>query len=517
MQQDQVEQIKKLVRSTELLKEEERAEWLSLFGVMNDKQLLELRKILEGVEKKVETQSVGLGYLPKIEENPVAQMAIKPKFSEEPKSLSETVQKKPEPAPVALPKPTVLPPLEAKLPELLKKSAEDIKKPVISPKSPNLSHILNIPAKDPGVKKLIANNLGQKSNLEIKSAPKIASKVLSDESFKGRQNGFFTSLKSLLGKKELKAGHPEAVQEKELPAPHTALEKMPQNLPAPLVSKALAPAVLPKTETQKTGDKTAEAKPLPPTVPKPPVKLPEKKPEAKVPDKPAVKSVELPKIQPIASTFGKGLTYNPAVKKTGGLEDQKILQKVPLASPQPQPPVKKTIRPDAGKIFAAGVQLPNMPEGLNLSDFVRKQAQFSEKKPENIATAPEQMKRANMPADVQSLESKTAPIMMVLKYPDFKPPAINVASDLLSLKLKDFPENHPAFSNQIKALVKNIGIHEVMAQLEQSPLYKAYLKTGTDALSQKYNFSENSESETDYMNLDQFEGFADLLMQVQAE
>ncbi len=174
MQQAELNKITQLVKESSLLNPQEREEWLTLMGLMNDKQLLELEKILDSNRQ----------------------------------------------APIAKPAPLV-PPLGSLIPAKTPIVPEK-KVPAPNFAAPNLSHIVNLPkvgAVFPHPVAAIA-----------KPAPKLAEKPASAKPLSAG-NGFWSKVKDVLAEKELPPGHKEPTEELELIGPR------PQKLPAPLPPK----------------------------------------------------------------------------------------------------------------------------------------------------------------------------------------------------------------------------------------------------------------------------------------
>jgi hypothetical protein len=67
---------------------------------------------------------------------------------------------------------------------------------------------------------------------------------------------------------------------------------------------------------------------------------------------------------------------------------------------------------------------------------------------------------------------------------------------------------------QIKKFIKTLGYHEVVFNIEKSPLYKAYIEAGVDVLDNKGNF-ENAGKPNLPLTRQQFEKFTDILRQIQ--
>ncbi len=70
---------------------------------------------------------------------------------------------------------------------------------------------------------------------------------------------------------------------------------------------------------------------------------------------------------------------------------------------------------------------------------------------------------------------------------------------------------------KFKDLVKHFGNYEVMRYLEKSPLYKAYLLTGSQILQDASTFEAESKKNPQLLDKESFEKTADLLRVIQAE
>ncbi|MFA5991568.1 MAG: hypothetical protein WC794_04985 [Candidatus Doudnabacteria bacterium] len=165
MQPEKIEQIKGLIKVSRILNENERAEWLSLLELMNDKQLGELEKILNsGQLSAVSEQKKPAGGIIKEEVKPIS-----------PKPASQSASFQP-----------------------------------VRPHMPSLSHIMNLPKTMDGQAsslKLSQKTMGvQAVNPPIKDfSPVVA---VSSKTIKAKQN-FADKLKAIFAEKELPAGKPK--------------------------------------------------------------------------------------------------------------------------------------------------------------------------------------------------------------------------------------------------------------------------------------------------------------------
>jgi len=78
-------------------------------------------------------------------------------------------------------------------------------------------------------------------------------------------------------------------------------------------------------------------------------------------------------------------------------------------------------------------------------------------------------------------------------------------------------QNVDAIISKLKSLIKRYGYHEVVFNLEHSPLHKAYIDTGIKLLDGKTTFEDLlRQPEGVYLTKQQFEDFVDILRQLQA-
>jgi hypothetical protein len=79
-------------------------------------------------------------------------------------------------------------------------------------------------------------------------------------------------------------------------------------------------------------------------------------------------------------------------------------------------------------------------------------------------------------------------------------------------------ENLGAESTEsIKRLAKNFGYYEVIFHLEKSPMYKAYISTGSKLLETSKSLDESGSKAHTGLDKQKFEKVADLLREIQAE
>ncbi len=187
MQAEKIEQIKSLIKTSRILNDAERAEWLSLLELMNDKQLNELDKILNSVQLAVDSG----------QKKPAESMEHKLDSDKAKISNSQ------------LPTPNQKP------------AGQSASFQPVRPHIPSLSHIMNLPKTFDGKAsplKLSQKTVAPQAQMPVKeSSPAVASKTV-----KPKQN-FTEKLKAIFAEKELTAGVPD----KELSLPNRIETKTP--------------------------------------------------------------------------------------------------------------------------------------------------------------------------------------------------------------------------------------------------------------------------------------------------
>ncbi len=416
MNQQQTEKIKGLIKTSRILIESERAEWLSLLELMNDKQLGELEKILNSGQQSAD--------------------------SNQQKSVSGTEHI-----------------VDNKQPESLKFSppTQSLSPQPNRPRLPQLSHIMNLPKNIDG--QMSALKLSQKTMGTQTSAPVSKEPVfpvgVSSKTVKARQS-FGDKLKAMFAEKELPAGIPK--NELSLPA-HTESSK---------------PAVLPE---------------------KPMVSFPLK-------EKPTVITASQVTINgPVTfskqdEALGGGMIISSDFKKPA-LMTAKLPPAVPKPLSQPNflpkttllPQVAPPIRPEAGQVPSIKIQ--------ETSEQVRQ------------ATLATIKQRMNQPPVVnETVRSK------VLTE---KPVELHLPKDLTAITATSFQNTSlENFVIVIRQLVEKFGYYDVIFSLEKSPLYEAYIKTGTELMNRQQTFEtfDSNQSVDKFLNREDFEKFTDLLRQI---
>lgn len=234
MSTTKVENIIGLINSSPILSPAERADWLALLGLMNDKQLLELEKILSENQKSdigtvsrraAPSDDRGGSWKVGSEALSAVQRAISASSQANIKPLASSPSLSPQ-----------------------------------TPQMPKMSHIINLPTfKQPSAPLPVKPPVEKKSSI------------------------FASKLKAIFKEKELPAGHPEfelELAEKSLPSEHSSQIAVGKKMDARLTQESKKPPVIPKpffplAEKPATG--LATDKPLlskPPVIPRPSAKTP---------------------------------------------------------------------------------------------------------------------------------------------------------------------------------------------------------------------------------------------------
>jgi hypothetical protein len=323
---EEVEKIKGLVKASTILSAGERAEWLALFDLMNDKQLLELEKILSGDIKSNPTTPSRLGGTPLLskEGNTAA-----PQLTAKGRSLSSLAKEE--------------------YPAIA--GGGGVKGLPNSSQMPRLSHILNLP--------------------NLRQAPFSPDKIAQDLAQK-KPSAFMGKLKSMFAEKELPPGHPE--NELELPEgkkpdiPSKATISTDQSSSRGSGEIYRKPTNITDSSTRLThsewkqgGNAAPLAAPLKPSLPIPPVP----------PLPPNPKMVSLPEVpkNPVVETLKpvdqrKDFSLDRILKL-----EQKPQVKV-QAAPVPTPASKPTLTPaqELAPAPSSGINFPTISEaGKNQS------------------------------------------------------------------------------------------------------------------------------------------------------
>lgn len=113
----------------------------------------------------------------------------------------------------------------------------------------------------------------------------------------------------------------------------------------------------------------------------------------------------------------------------------------------------------------------------------------------------------------EHLESKSSEV----KSQPGLPSNIEQLEDLTNFSVKNLNESDfQSIVKKIRILISKSGYHTVLFNLEQSSVFKAYLKTGFEILNNQATFEQMQlKTGSDYLNRRSFEAFADLLRQIQ--
>lgn len=399
MTQQQINNLKSLIQTSNILSGSEKTEWLGLLELMDDKQLGELEKILLIGKKQAQNQP-----------------EIKPQAVHLP-SINTPV--KPEPVQAQMPKLSHI----VNLPRIgnMQKVAEP--KLAVEPPKP--------------IVKIQANQVIQ----NVKPTPQ------------KQAGGFLAKLKSMLAEKELPSGHTK--NELELPEKalsHTTVtNSMPVELPKPVI------------------------KPQPPIIPQPKLIVADKV----ILEGPVVKPVLKNQEQLTLKT--SGIIHRPSVNQT--LNIAKPLGYKPEQLAKPQLGVSFAKDSEANKNSILSEIKSHLDQKTVLGGSVLT--------PKNNFNLPEE--KLNTDINLETLE------------------------DLTGLNKKFFTtSDFTTVVRKIKLIVQKSGYHTALFSIEKSPLYKAYIQTGSEILDNKASFdSQDKESSENYLNRQIFEKFADLLRQIQ--
>lgn len=472
MNYDKLIKLEQLIKSSTILDATEREEWLALLDLMNDKQLLELEKILQ-VPLKPKGQPVL-----EIKQEPVLEKAVKKE--DKPVTLAEVLAKSSEPK---------------KDPSPLK-AAE-----------PKLGHLMNLPA---------SFSAGQKHNPVGVSPSSLLRNFQHTEQLKPAMVGiqpkkpepskgaFWKKVKDILSEKELTAGHESLFTEKELSPGLTNTQK-------PESSSGVA-----KTESGKAlnmVNKVSE-----------PVNKPQPAPAmAKVtvnplPHFPSVKKIGIDIPVPAPKLRPQPISLKLIMK-------QEVSEKAPPTTPAI--PARKITEPSLLPRESVTQHL-EPKELFTQSGFkdVRKietlkQRQDLGKEENKLATGiklDEVHAKADSSKVFSSLKSPIVERKAKLSPQAFQKSGLTSLDDLKKLTLENFVfEDQNSIIKNIKDFIRNFGYHEVLFSLEQSPLFKSYINTGATILSGKAQFSltDNALAGPGLLKQEDFEKIADLLMEIQ--
>jgi|GEM_PF-1584044 len=415
----QLGKLKGLIHTSGILNEGERAEWLTLLELMNDKQLNELEKILNS-EQRIENR-------------------------EQQKSASSIQH--------------IADSSETKIKEI-QKTAQPVR-----PHMPNLSHIMNLPKTLDG--HAPAFKLSQKTMGMPQVAGKELSPLVSSKIIKQKQS-FGDRLKAIFAEKELPAGRPE----NELSLPEQKIE-------------------------QKD----------------------EKKSSAIMADKMVIRGPV--KFSSPSGTMGSGIAIGSLPKIKLSDVPEKISPVVPKSAVLSQPPFKKIQDSAPSSSVLKPISKPDFSAIKHAS--AARLASLSDKEPKhtpglNIQETPEQIRQDTLTAIKQRMGEASLPKeVQPKKYINEKPVEFQEPKNLVALNLENFQtaslEN---FVKAIKHLIGKYGYYDVIFNIEKSSLYKVYISTGLELMTQQETFETFDPGQTIdlFLNREDFEKFTDLLRMI---
>ncbi len=453
MQQQEIQKIKDLVRVSNLLSASEKAEWLNLTEIMNDKQLGELKNILMSafVSPSLISTPPQNSPSPSLEKRGVGMGGEKEKGGGMGTGGEAHI--------------------------------------------PPLTHILNLPK---------AGTVG---------LLKVASKTKDDE----KKSGFWQKLKGMLSEKELPPGHAEPTKELELAERVVLPNSIVIAPKKDLVPKVSQPPVIPKPPVKpvKPLEKTIETaveKAIEKNLEKALEKTLEKKLE-KLPEKP----VEQPKsVAPVLSKALPSVKPPILETKPIILESQSVLKKNIPTSPNKNAPVTGKVLPvpDKPKILSKeDFAKQNLAERLG---FVKAEKIVPEAKPEALKPAnaeDEQPFVAGLENTNVLLGAKFSPkeptsqvVVKEIEAIDLPPFGdFNSLAEVGNLDLSALKKNLvPA----LRKMVLSQGYHQVITVLEKSPLFQTYINTGLSVLGGKAGFLTSGKNT---LSREDFERFVDVL------
>ena len=394
MNPQQLEKLKGLIHTSGILNESERAEWLALLELMNDKQLGELEKILNSGQWAVGSGQKNADSIEHIVDSDKAKI---------PNSKFQIPNQKP--------------------------AGQSASFQPVRPHMPSLSHIMNLPKTLDG--RIISLKLSQKT---MGTAPVISpvkepalAVAITSKTVKARQN-FADKLKAIFAEKELPAGKPK----NEL--------SLPQHIEQP---KPKMPETLEKK--------------VPPAVPKPP----------------AAASLPLPaKKMPVVD--------------------------LPVFAPRVAPSLAKSISPTSPMV--PDTAHDSHKPGLTIQEVSEKARQ------DTLAAIKQRISQSSVISEATHL-----------KPVNEKPVELHWPKDLTLVSLSSFRNSSlENFVKAIRHLIEKFGYYDVIFNLEKSPLYEVYIKTGIELMNKQQTFETFDPGQTmdSFLNREDFEKFTDLLRMI---
>ena len=454
MDPQKIQKIENLIIQSKILSPGERAEWLALLDLMNDKQLGELEAILLGARESQVTSDKSQYASRQFSAKPLTQT-----LGTTPASLKEKII-------AATP-----PPQQPNLPQ--------------QPKGlPKLSHIMNLPKWEG-----LQDRADKGDKLRVtgdKPQPNIG------------QSKFAQMLKAEIEEKEL----PAPQSEKELVSPAGSATSPRQKTEVEASAKVfnsilrekqpLPPPVVPVPKgKQVTSDKlqvTGDFLPRQVSA--------DKRVEA---DKPQVTSYKLPVINPVQvdkanRTDATNMT-NTAAKPLPLVQEKLAVQK---PSEPVKPPVIPEIQSMVNKILSGKMPATGDVGGKGLNKLPD---QFLEK---SFAMAPK-------------VTQPKAPDVLTKTQPQEAPLELKTLENLVQVDESNLRAGYDVLALQIQGLIRKFGYHAVVFNLEKSPLHQKYLNTGAAALKQQTTFESMDKTSPDgLLDRKKFEQVADLLRAIQA-
>lgn len=227
----------------------------------------------------------------------------------------------------------------------------------------------------------------------------------------------------------------------------------------------------------------------------------------------------------------------PSVIKPSQAEPKKIVQPaqlivkksppiVPRPKVKPEPSVSKFVFPTIR--FEKPIVQSVKPVVAQTQIFIEPKTEVKAKQPQEnrpIASSGQKglekwPKFVSKPVQNQVApaqpEASRIPLGLSKTDVHFQKIKIDNLKDLTNLTIKDLRLGQSAdLMKQFFKLVKDFGYYDTIFNLEKSPLYKSYIKTGINVLEQKMDFDTANNMSEEYLTRNQFEQFTDLLRQIQ--
>jgi hypothetical protein len=177
---------------------------------------------------------------------------------------------------------------------------------------------------------------------------------------------------------------------------------------------------------------------------------------------------------------------------------------------------KPVFKPEAPPIKKVGLELPNMPAGRSWKGAVS-QSHLNPPPPKPLQKPGAPEKISAEPASEQAVASPE--IRPIVSTPTARVPTelnLKTPQDVALLSPAHLsPAAVQDLASKIKHLVSKYGYFSVMENLEHSPAYQSYMFTGSKLLETGGGFNNLPASLEKYLSQEQFEVFADLLMEMQ--